>query len=447
MRPRILFVDDDDTLRKVLARELEAVGFEVLPFASAEGVLETVRAGGVDALLVDLRLPGVSGLELLKRVRAADEDSQVVVLTGHGAVPEAVEAMKAGARDFLTKPVRLDVLEQVLRQALEQRALLASHSRLQRVLEADSRHGGLLGQSAPLQLLREEIRRMAAADTHVLVQGENGTGKELVARQVHALSARSAAPFVVVNCGAIPQSLFESELFGHEKGAFTGADRRRIGLYEAAHGGTLFLDEVGELPKAAQATLLRALQFGELRPVGSDRTRRVDVRVVAATNRDLARLVRDGEFREDLYYRVAALVLRVPALRERAADVPLLAEAFLARSAQRAGRRLAFEPAALERLARHAWPGNVRELENAIERLVVMAEGETITTGLVERYVLQGALERGALPTLALDELEKLAVRAALERHAGDKKAAAEELGVALKTLYNMLDRHGLRPA
>ena len=444
-RARVVLVDDDDTLRQVLARELGESGFDVRAFSSAAGVVEALRADPAEVVLLDLRLPGESGLELLRRIRAADEAVQVVVITGHGGVAEAVEAMKLGAHDFLTKPVRLDVLEQALRRAAEKRALIDDVARLRRALEPRAAGTALVGSSPAMARLREEIARVASSEANVLVQGENGTGKELVAREVHALSRRADRPFVVVNCGAIPAGLVESELFGHEKGAFTGADRRRIGLFEAAHEGTLFLDEVGELPKAVQPALLRALQFGELRPVGGDRARRVDVRVVAATNRDLGAMLRSGEFREDLYYRVATLVLEVPPLRARREDVAVLARHFLARSAARLGRELELDEAALRRLADHDWPGNVRELENAAERLCVMAEGRSIGAGLVERHVLRGPSGRGELPTVRIEDLERLAIEAALRHRGGDKRAAALDLGIALKTLYNKLDRYGLR--
>ncbi|MBL8863679.1 MAG: sigma-54-dependent Fis family transcriptional regulator [Planctomycetes bacterium] len=448
MKPaRILFVDDDDTLRRVLTRELSDLGFEVRALPSAQGVVEAVREDCPDAVLLDMRLPGTSGLEVLKQIRAADESCQVVVFTGHGAVPEAVEAMRLGAHDFLTKPARLEVIEQALRRAAEKHALIEDVARLKRALEPKAGTTGLLGQGPAIQRLRREIERVAASASSVLVQGENGTGKELVARNIHALSPRAEAPFVVVNCGAIPATLFESEVFGHEKGAFTGADRRRIGLCEAAHGGTLFLDEIGELPKAVQPVLLRAIQFGEVRPVGSERTRRVDVRVVAATNRRLSDMIARGEFREDLYYRVATLVIEVPPLRERREDVGELARAFIDRCAARSGRRLELDGEALRRLERYDWPGNVRELENAAERLSVMCDGEVVTADLVARYVERRDLSSAELPTLEIEDLERRAVVAALERHRGDKKAAAKALGIALKTLYNKLDRFGLRPA
>jgi DNA-binding NtrC family response regulator len=446
MNPRVFLVDDDDSLRRVLTLELGEVGFDVRAFPTADGVVDEVRKSPPEALLVDLRLPGVSGMELLSQVRSVDDRAQVVVFTGHGAVPEAVEAMRRGAHDFLTKPVRLDVLEQVLRRAVERRSLLDGNERLRRVVEHDGAPGTLLGTSAAMERLRGELGRVAHSDSHVLILGENGTGKELVARELHARSRRAGEPLVVVNCGAIPSTLFESELFGHEKGAFTGADRRRVGLFEAAHGGTLVLDEVGELPKHVQPVLLRALQFGEIRPVGSDRVRKVDVRVLSATHRDLRERIKSGEFREDLFYRIAPLLLEVPALRERREDVSELARAFVARSASRLGRSLELDSEAIELLRRHDWPGNVRELENAAERLCVMAEGGRIGADAVQRYVLRGADGAAAMPTLNLEELERRAVAEALVRHGGDKRAAAAELGVALKTLYNKLERYGLRP-
>ncbi|MBL8695255.1 MAG: sigma-54-dependent Fis family transcriptional regulator [Planctomycetes bacterium] len=443
--PSIIFIDDDDTLRGVLTRELESREFKVQAFRSAEGVLESVRLESPDAVLLDLRLPGVDGLELLQQIRAADPDVQVVVLTGHGSLEHAVEAMRRGAFDFLTKPVSLDVLEQTLRGASEKRSLLADNQRLRRALGAGSGTQKLLGESARMRELRHTIERVARSESHVLIEGENGTGKELVARNIHELSPRSESPFVVVNCGAIPSTLVESELFGHEKGAFTGADRKRIGLFEAAHGGSLFLDEIGELPLAVQPALLRAVQFGEIRPVGSDRTRKVSVRVIAATNRKLGELVDQGKFREDLYYRVATLVIDVPPLRARREDIRPLLDSFLARASLKCGRKVTVDAAAIRRLEEYDWPGNVRELESAAERLAVMADRDVISSDLVERHVLRRDRAQGELPTLNIEELEKLAVLAALKQHGGDKRAAAATLGVALKTLYNKLERYGMK--
>jgi two-component system response regulator HydG len=445
---RVLFVDDDHTLREVLKRELEDFGLEVSAFAEPAAALEAVARAPADVALIDLRLPGMDGLELLKRLRALDEALPVVMLTGHGAVREAVEAMRRGAHDFLTKPVSLEALERILTRACAQRDLLQENRRLRRLTDTDEGEARILGDSAPIVALRELIERVAPSAASVLVLGESGTGKELVARAIHARSPRAARPFVVVHCGAIPENLVESELFGHERGAFTGADRRRTGLFEAAHGGTLFLDEIGELPLAVQPVLLRALQFGELRPVGGNRVQKVDVRVIAATHRDLQAEVEQKTFREDLYYRLSPLVVDVPPLRARPGDVALLAQVFLERECAKLGRSTAFAAGTLDALARLDWPGNVRELENAVTRLATLTTGATITPADVERLVTtrrRPAAAAGPLPTLDIEELERLAVHAALEKHDGNKRAASAELGVSPKTLYSKLAKYAGR--
>jgi DNA-binding NtrC family response regulator len=443
IRPRLLFVEDDATLRKVLARELDRFGYDVHAFDHPDAALAAAGELAPDLALIDLKLPGMDGIELLARLLALDADLPIVLLTGHGAVPEAVEAMRGGAYDFLTKPCPLDVLEACLQRARDRRELRRENARLRRLAEQDP-GGEIVGESAAIAELRATVAKIAASDANVLVLGENGTGKELVARRLHELGARRAHSFVVVNCAAIPAGLVESELFGHERGAFTGAERRRIGLLEAADGGTLFLDEVGELPLAVQPTLLRAVQFGEVRHVGGSAVQRVDLRVVAATHRDLQADVAAGRFREDLYYRLATLVVDVPPLRGRGADVELLATRLLVQQERALQRPLAFEPEALAALRRHDWPGNVRELENAIVRLATLAGGERIAAADVERHVLRQSRRRdgGALPTLDLDDLERIAVLAALEQCAGDKPRAAAVLGVSLKTLYNRLARY-----
>jgi len=437
---RLLMVEDDATLARVLSRELRDRGFELSAFASADGVAEAVRDGRPQAVLLDLKLPGRDGLELLRELRAQDEDLQVVLLTGHGGIPEAVEAMRLGAYDFLAKPTRLDLLEQTLRRAAEKTELLAENRRLRRAVSASGERPRFLGASDAVARTLDLVARIGPTDSSVLIQGENGTGKELVARELHRQSARAAQALVVVNCGAIPDELIESELFGHEKGAFTGADRRRVGLFEAADGGTLFLDEVGELPLAVQPVLLRALQFGEIRPVGSTRTRTVDVRVVAASNQDLAIAVREGRFREDLFYRLCTFQIEVPPLRARPEDIPLLAKTFLAAATARTERVLDWSDGALRRLRAHPWPGNVRELENAVTRISLLARGPEVTDTDVEQLAFGPlVVGRATLPTLNIPELERLAVHAALERHGGNKPAAAEELGISLRTLYNKL--------
>ena len=436
---KVLVVDDDATLRRVLSRELTELGFEVVAAADARAIGSRIATERPDVVLLDLKLPGVDGHEALGLIRAADPEVPVVVLTGHGSVADAVAAMQAGAYDFLQKPTRTAVLEQTLRRACEHRRLGEENVRLKRAMAAGV-DPDLVGESVGMRELRARMERVATSDGNVLIVGENGSGKELIARAVHALSPRRDESFVVVNCGAIADNLIHSELFGHAKGAFTGADRARVGLFEAAHRGTLFLDEIGDLPRELQPALLRAIQFGEVRPVGDDRTRQVDVRVLAATNRDLHRLIEDGGFREDLYYRIATLDLHVPALRDRATDIPLLATTFLRRCAARQGRPLTLTPGALARLQAHARPGNVRELQNAITRLATMVEGPAIEASDVESHVLARARCGSAeLPTLDIGELEQLAIAAAMARFGGDKKLAAEAVGISLKTLYNKL--------
>ncbi|HEB54591.1 MAG TPA: sigma-54-dependent Fis family transcriptional regulator [bacterium] len=446
---RVLLVEDDDSLRLVLQKELGAMGFEVAVHASGAGAAERAAAFEPTVVLLDLHLPGVSGMDVLQAVRQHDPALPVVVFTGHGSVGAAVQAMQQGAFDFLSKPVSLDVLEQTLLRACEHVRLLRENEHLRRVAAHAAAGAESVAPLSPAAVeLDRQIERVAAAEQSVLIQGESGTGKELVARRVHAGSRRGKGPFVVVHCGAIPRQLVESELFGHVKGAFSGADHKRLGLFEAADGGTLFLDEIGELPLDVQPALLRALQFGEVRPVGSDRARTVDVRFVAATHRDLAAAVRAGSFREDLYYRVAVLELHVPPLRERREDIAPLAEAFLAREAARARRRLSFDDAALRRFEQHAWPGNVRELENAVVRLGVLADGPAVTAADVERVVFGHARHVSppsaeGLPTLDLKALEAMAIDAALRAHDGNKTRAAATLGIALKTLYNKLNARG----
>jgi two-component system response regulator HydG len=451
MPTRVLLVEDDSSLRLVLTNELRRTGHVVEALPDASAVAAAVERLQPDVVLLDLQMPGKGGMQALAELVGHDPDLPVVVCTGHGTVSLAVAAMQAGAFDFLTKPVGLDVLEQTVRRAREHGRLRRENERLRQV-SAHAAIGALSvpSRSAVALRLDQQIQRIARASQHVLVTGESGTGKELAARRLHAGSARHEGPFVVVHCGAVPRQLIESELFGHVKGAFTGADQKRQGLFEAAHGGTLFLDEVGELPLDLQPALLRAAQFGEIRPVGSDQARRVDVRLVAATHRDLRAKVQDGSFREDLFYRLAVLELVVPPLRERQEDLAPLAEALLAREAQRAGRPLRLSPDALARLCRHAWPGNVRELENTMVRLAVLLDGPEITAAEVELHVFGGraaATPPGDLPTLDLDTLEQMAIRQALQRCDGNKTKAAQLLGVALKTLYNQLNRAAEPPA
>ncbi len=438
MTPRLLIADDEESLRTVLKRELERQGFAAEAVADGNAALDRLEGRSFDVLILDLTMPGPDGLEVLRRVRALDPGPEVVVLTGQGSIASAVEAMRQGAFDYLTKPCQIEALAAVCRRAAEKAGLARDNRALRRDL--DRGLDPLLGESPPMQALRGQIARTGAADAPVLVLGESGSGKELVARALHAASPRAQAPWVAVNCAGFSPALLESELFGHERGAFTGADRARPGLFETADRGTLFLDEIGDMPPPLQALLLRAVQFGELRRVGADRPRTVDVRVIAATHRDLGQAVRTGAFREDLFYRLQALTLEVPPLRSRREDIPVLARHFLGRGR----RRLDLGAGALKVLLAHDWPGNVRELKNLMERLALFCEGETVQ----ERDVVAALHLRPA----AVLEPEPDDLKAAEKRHiarvlvacGGRKPEAAQRLGISLKTLYNKLQKQGL---
>jgi len=446
MKARLLFVDDDETFRGVLHRELVGFGHEVESFARAEDALEFLRADRVDVALLDLRMPGMDGLSLLREIAELDSHLPVIILTGHGSFPDAVAAMRAGAFDFLGKPVPLDELELVIERAIEHGSLRRRNRLLRKLIDREVAPR-VLGESAAIVELREAIERVAPTEARVLIQGESGTGKELVAHAIHDASSRAEAAFVVVNCAAIPAELFESELFGHRRGAFTGAAERRPGLIELAEGGTLFLDEIGELPMSLQPALLRAVQFGEYRPLGAERAERADVRFLAATNRDLQDAMARGEFREDLYHRIASLTLHVPPLRERGGDVRLLAERLLDEHNEKRSpdERRVLTADALAGLQAHDWTGNVRELENVIVRLVTLVESPRIEAVEVERHLRPiGRRDSTALPSLDLETLERSAIVQALTRHSGHRGRAAAELGVATKTLYNKIRHHDI---
>ncbi len=439
--PTVLLIEDDESLRRVWSDELLRMGFCVEAMPRAEPAIEHARLTPPDAVLLDLNLPGIPGMVALEKLLAIDASMQVVVCTGHGTVPLAVDAMRKGAMDFLTKPVSLDVLEQTVRRAVATTALVQENARLKR-LTATTVPIGTIAESPAARRLDETLQRVGRTQQTVLLLGESGTGKELAARRIHSLGVRKDSPFVAVNCGAMPRHLMESELFGHVKGAFTGAEQKRLGLFEAASGGTLFLDEIGEMPIDLQPGLLRAVQFGEVRPVGSDQVRKVDVRVIAATHRDLHQMIAAERFREDLFYRLAVLEVRVPPLRERQEDIGELARLFLAQQNVRNDRSLSLSPEAIRRLEVHPWPGNVRELENAMVRLSVLGAGPAITATEVEQFAFgsRPPTIAGPLPTLSLRELERMAIQEAMRRFDGQKRKAAEALGVALKTLYNKLN-------
>ena len=372
----VLVVDDEAALTRAIARMLTHRGFEVQTSLTGAGALQALK-DEPDVILLDLMLPDVSGMDILQEVKTNHPDIEVVILSGHGDINTAVEALHAGAYHFLTKPCNNDAVAQMLSKAAERRRLITHTRKLEEALEGLGENHQLVGSSPAMHQVFSFIETVAHSETTVLLQGESGTGKELVARAIHQLGSRKSAPFVPINCSAIPENLIESELFGHVKGAFTGAATARRGLFEAANGGTIFLDEVADLPTLAQVKLLRVLQEGEVRRVGSDETHRVDVRVISASNTNLRQAMEKGLFREDLYYRLNVITIELPPLRNRRGDIELLAQHFLHKYSRKANRKLTgFTKQAHEVLRRYRWPGNVRELENAIERAVVLARGD-----------------------------------------------------------------------
>jgi len=447
--PTVLVVDDDDAFRQVVVDILRPEGYRILTAGSAEEALRLAAAEPPDLVLSDQRMPGLDGLELTRRLRAGAEPPEVVLMTAYGTIPQAVEAVRTGAADYLTKPLESPAaLRRMVRALLGRRAARGQDER--EILTRDP---------SMLELLAL-ADRAAATDATVLITGESGTGKELLARRIHDRSPRAAEPFVVVNAAALPESLAESELFGHEKGAFTGAEARHRGRFELADRGTLFLDEIGELSEALQAKLLRALEERAIERVGGSGTIAVDLRLVAATNRDLAREVAAGRFREDLYYRLNVVALHLPPLRARAGDLEILVPRLIDRLAARSGlAALPVSPAALAALEAHAWPGNVRELRNALERALIAAGGNRIERADLPPLVTpSGGGPHGAEPAgsgaatpvseeppLSLAERERQAILEALEQTSGHRERAAQLLGISVRTLYNRLKEYGIR--
>ncbi len=455
----ILVADDEASIRHVLSLVLADKGYEVRAVSDGEEALKELAARPYDVVISDVRMPKLDGMTLLKRALEQQPDLTFLVMSAYGSQELALEAVQHGAYDYVQKPFKPEEVVFALKKAEERLRLLRENRRLKeaRGLQPLER---ILGVSEAVGALRRQIQKLAPVSTTVLVTGESGTGKELVARALHELSPRAAMPFVPVNCGAIPAGLIESELFGHARGAFTDARVAKRGLFADADGGTLFLDEVGELPPPAQIKLLRFLQEGEIRPIGENRAEKVDVRVVAATLRDLGKLVERGEFREDLYYRLNVVNLRVPPLRERADDILLLARAFLMRFNRELNREPAvtgFSAEAESLLTSYAWPGNVRELENAIERAVLLAEGELVVPeNLPEKLWAQKAPPPGAQPLpsptvdlslkRAMRELEETFIRAALRRTRGNRTRAAELLEISHRALLYKIKEYGIDP-
>ena len=442
----LLIADDDPGLRESLERTLTREGYRVVLASDGRAALERVQAGGVDLIVTDLKMPGLTGLELLRAAKAILPDVDVILLTAFGTVEEAVKAMKDGAYDFLTKPFRREQLVKLIDKALERRDLIEQNRALKKQLEDLRAKGQMIGASPSFRRMMTLIEQIADSSATILIQGESGTGKELVARTIHERSARRNGPFVAVNCAALPETLLESELFGYEKGAFTGAGGRKEGRFELAGGGTLFLDEVADLSLVTQPKILRVLQEGEFERLGGTRSLQVDVRIVAATNQDLAGMVKEKRFREDLYYRLNVITIRVPPLRERHEDIRVLAQHYLRVYAAKNGRKLeGFTGEAVERLESYAWPGNVRELENLIERSVLLARKDRIDAedlpeeiGGVKRPPRDAILELVGTP---LTEIEQRLLDETLRITGGNKTQAAKLLGIDVRTVARKLER------
>lgn len=454
-KPSILIVDDERNTREGLAMALRRE-WNIRTAESKDAALARLAEAPADVMLSDVRMPGGSGLELLEAARAKYPRMACVLLTAYGSVETAVEAMKLGAADFLTKPVNLDQLDIVLARTLRTRALERENRELRQRLDARYGLENIVGSAPAMERVFDIVRQAAPSMATVLVQGPSGTGKELVAQAIHHLSPRAAGPFVAVHCAALSPTLLESELFGHEKGAFTGAIAQSRGRFEQAGGGTLFLDEVGEIAPEVQVKLLRVLETRTFERVGGSETLRADFRIVAATNRDLKAEVAAGRFREDLYYRLAVVTIEMPTLAERAGDIPMLCDHFLKRFASESGSGApkGIEPAALALLQAYPWPGNVRELRNAIERMTVLSRGDTITVADVPAEIRDAAGARAGAPGFdvsastgeSLAETEKRQILATLERCGGNRSKAADELGINRRTLHRKLAAWGVAP-
>ncbi len=471
MAARILIADDEDSLRWVLEKGLRGVGYDVTSVKDGEEAVRAFEAQPFDLVFVDVRMPGMDGLTALERIRELRPDVYVVVMTAHGSMDTAIKAMQRGAYDYLNKPFDLDEVLLLSERALAASRLTQEVARLRTGLAEVREFSALIGRHPRMQDVYKTIGRIAGTDVTVLLRGESGTGKELVARAIHHYSRRSGRPFVAVSCAAIPGTLLESEMFGHERGAFTDAKERRLGKFELAHGGTLYLDEIGDMPVDLQTKLLRALQERTIERVGGHESIAIDVRVLAATNRDLEALMKEGRFREDLYYRLNVVTVNLPPLRERRRDIPLLVEHFLAKHVEELGER-GVAPEALDRLVGYDWPGNVRELENVVQRAMVMATAgvilpEHLPIGpvsaaasvavdatleeIIERKLMEcvrGLRERSSanLYDLVVGLVEKPLLRAVLRETSGNQVRAAQILGINRNTLRKKLTEHGIDP-
>ena len=452
MTTTVLVVDDDDAHRGMLRMMLKSWGYTVEEAADGDEAVEKVHAKAFDAVLTDVRMGKVNGIEAMKQILSYNPSLPVILMTAYSSVETAVDALRIGAYDYLIKPLDFDALKETLKKAIEHSRLGVENRELRRQFSEENASTEILGRSPAITSMLSMIRTVAPTEATVLITGESGTGKELVARALHAQSLRKDEPLVTVNCAALAETLLESELFGHEKGAFTGADKRREGRFKQADRGTLFLDEIGEMPIGVQAKLLRALQQGEIQRVGSDKSEHVDVRVIAATNRDLRKEVEERRFREDLYFRLNVISLEVPPLRQRKEDIPLLAAHFLSHYAERNHKNVkGFSAQCMDMLLHYDWPGNVRELQNAVERAVILCTGEYVTGPELPVNIAKLAAEAmpkssevsSSLAGLPLEEVERRAIEETLRETGDNKSAAARKLGITRATLHKKLRKYG----
>ena len=447
MKFTVLIIDDEENIRNGLAANFELEDYEVKTAANGKDGLDLVAKGDIDLVITDLRMDGISGEEVVKRVTTETPGIPVIVLTGHGSIDAAVEAMKSGAYDFLTKPLNLDQLNLIVKRALENRELSLQHKLLKEEIESSACLEQMIGRSAEMQKVFSMIKKVAPAKASVLITGESGVGKELVANAIHNLSGRKDKAFIKVHCAALSESLLESELFGHEKGAYTGADSMQKGRFELAHGGTIFLDEIGEINQNVQIKILRVLQEKTFERVGGEKSISVDVRIVAATNKNLEEEVKAGRFREDLYYRLNVVHLKVPSLKERKDDLPLLIDSFIKKfAAENEKEIIGIDSKAKAALLKYDWPGNIRQLQNCIESSVVMSNGKQIKLEdlplSVSEYTGQEAI---SIPMgIALEDAEKIIIMQNLSANKGNKSKTADILGIGRKTLHRKLNEYGL---
>jgi DNA-binding NtrC family response regulator len=454
---RVLVADDEESMRYFLGRSLKRQGFEVETVAGGDQAIERFEARRFDLAVVDLKMPGADGIEVLARMRKADPEALVILMTAYGTIRSAVEAMRKGAFDYITKPFEMDELLLLIERALKLRATERENRALRQIVERRKAYGGLIGQSAAMRKVFQTIDMLCGSNATVLISGESGTGKELLARAIHMHSLRNEGAFVALNCGAIPETLVESELFGHEAGAFTGAEKRKHGLVERAHGGTLFLDEISEMPMATQVKLLRFLQEKEITPVGSTRTLAVDLRVIAATNRDLEERVAGKKFRQDLYWRLKVVPVHLPPLRERREDIPVLVAHFLERFRSVEGCRVeGFTLDAMIMLCNHSWPGNVRELENIVERIVVLCSKQTTIDvedlpDTIREQAGPAELRPGGEGVVPFQEasgvFEREYLRNLFKRTRGNISQAARLSGISRSHLHQKIKQLGIDPS